>query len=238
MRLLCLALVSTLLLTACGDADEDATAATSTTAAPGTAAPTTTTTPAPPTTAAPTTTMAAAAPTTTTVPAEDPSCRVLDDPVEGGPSGWVVVNDGVMGGRSEGQLAVVEDVLVFDGEIVTEGGGFSSIRTELDFGALDGVERIVVRAQTDGRSYLLTADDAAPERERRTSFEAPIPFTSEAGTQEVTVLLDDLVPVVFGQRIEDAPFDRALASEIGIQLSDGVDGPFRLELDALLACSG
>ncbi|MEM8906015.1 MAG: hypothetical protein AAGF02_20120, partial [Actinomycetota bacterium] len=75
-----------------------------------------------------------------------------------------------------------------------------------------------------------------PGRDRRTSFQALIPFDVEAGPQEVAVAIDDLGPVVFGQAIDDAPFDRALAVEVGIQLSDGIDGPFRLELDALVVC--
>ena len=228
-----------LIAAGCADTDDEAGVATGATepAVATTLAPTTTVAPAttaPPATVATTTSVAP----TTTAPTDDPACRPLDDPMEGAPTGWVVVNDGVMGGRSIGQASLVEDALVFEGEIVTDGGGFSSIRTDVPEGALDGADRIVVRARTDGRGYLLTSRDAAPERGRRTSFQAPIPFDAEAGAQEVEVLIDDLAPVVFGQPVEDAPFERALATEIGIQLSDGVDGPFRLELDVLLVCVG
>lgn len=202
-----------------GTPDEPpATTAASTTTAPATTPPTT----APPPTAPPTT--------------DAPACSVLDDPMEDQPTGWLVVNDGVMGGRSIGQVALSGDVLVFDGEIVTDGGGFSSIRTDLADGALESVTRIVVRARPDGRDYLLTARDVAPDRGRRTSFQAAIPFDDEPGAQEVEILIDDLAAVVFGQSVEAPPFEQELAVEIGIQLSDGVDGPFRLELDALLVC--
>ena len=43
--------------------------------------------------------------------------------------GWYVVNDNVMGGRSEGDFEVGQGELRFAGRTNTNGGGFSSIRT-------------------------------------------------------------------------------------------------------------
>lgn len=41
---------------------------------------------------------------------------------------WFTVNDNVMGGRSLGNSAHMNDVLLFAGSTNTNGGGFSSIR--------------------------------------------------------------------------------------------------------------
>ena len=43
--------------------------------------------------------------------------------------GWYVLNDNVMGGRSNGTFAERQGALVFTGNTNTNGGGFSSIRT-------------------------------------------------------------------------------------------------------------
>ena len=66
---------------------------------------------------------------------------------------WRVVDDGVMGGRSEGSLRSVGDALVFEGTTNTDGGGFSSIRSDtrrFDLGAHAGVR---LRVRGDGRTY-------------------------------------------------------------------------------------
>ena len=71
---------------------------------------------------------------------------------------WQAVNDGVMGGRSQGDSARTKDgTLLFSGEISLENnGGFSSIRTreqDLQLGDYDGLE---VRVRGDGRTYKLS----------------------------------------------------------------------------------
>ena len=42
---------------------------------------------------------------------------------------WVVVNDGVMGGLSEGRVDADAGYLVFNGTLNTRGGGFASVRS-------------------------------------------------------------------------------------------------------------
>ena len=42
---------------------------------------------------------------------------------------WITVNDNVMGGRSEGGFSFKKKRLIFSGITNTNGGGFSSIRT-------------------------------------------------------------------------------------------------------------
>lgn len=43
---------------------------------------------------------------------------------------WVVVNDGVMGGRSDGRVDADNGHLVFSGTLNTHGGGFASTRSQ------------------------------------------------------------------------------------------------------------
>ena len=74
--------------------------------------------------------------------------------------GWFVVNDNVMGGQSEGDFRHSQDGLVFAGRTNTNGGGFSSIRTqpvELDLSSHAGIR---LRLKGDGRRYTwrLTTD--------------------------------------------------------------------------------
>ena len=205
-----------------------------------------TTTTVAPTTAAPATTIEEDTTMTSDPPNTDPPapdearfvCETLSDfesPefVES----WAVVNDNVMGGRSLGDRTFDEGTMVFAGEINTDGGGFSSLRLPLDQGEVASATHVRFTARSDGRNYMVTFDDALPERNRRVSFRAPIEFEAPGEWETVDVDLNELYPAVFGNPIVDEPFRRDLATRVGIMLSDGLDGPFRLELDSIAFCT-
>lgn len=149
---------------------------------------------------------------------------------------WSIVNDGVMGGRSSAEAMVAESVLTITGEIVTDGGGFSSIRLALAEPLGDDVTRLLLRLRTDGRTYELLVSDAVAGRDRRVSHQALIPAVGGDDWEEVEVAIDDLESSIFGRPVDVEPFDPGTAVEVGIILADGSDGPFRLELDWLRAC--
>ena len=70
---------------------------------------------------------------------------------------WQTVNDGVMGGVSDGRFRITPDkTMEFSGTLSLENnGGFASVRTkpkDLDIKAGDA---IVVRVKGDGREYVL-----------------------------------------------------------------------------------
>ena len=146
---------------------------------------------------------------------------------------WFIVNDGVMGGRSIGDGYLDDGILTFFGEIVTDGGGFSSLRSQ----AIDGLgdaTHLRMRLRTDGRAYELLAEDASSQDRRVTHYRL-IPATGGVW-EEVDVSLTEMDPRIFGNPVDAAPFDPGSATQIGIILSDGLDGAFQLELDWIDAC--
>lgn len=151
-------------------------------------------------------------------------------------SRWFIVNDGVMGGRSLGDGSIVDGVLSFSGTIETDGGGFSSVRSALAADALDSATSVRLRIRTDGRSYELQADDAIEGRSRRVSHFGLIPLSQSGEWVEVEVSLLDLEARVFGTPVDAARFAPDAATEIGVILADGVDGPFSFEIDWIDAC--
>ena len=84
-----------------------------------------------------------------TNPTTNQSCQRL---LESEDQPWVVVNDGVMGGRSQGAITTETNRMKFTGNIVTDGGGFSSVRRLLNDG-LDESDRLQLRLRTDERRY-------------------------------------------------------------------------------------
>ena len=183
----------------------------------------------------PTETTAPAAPTTTEA---SPECtRVTGFATDAEQQSWRVTLDGVMGGRSSGEVAFGESTMIFTGEIVTEGGGFSLLRTPLDFDALADGSFLTVRARTDGRRYEMVFKDSLAGRPGQLFHEADVPFVDTADWQEVPVQLSDLRPTSNGRPVQVDDFDKDAATEMGVILKDGVDGAFRIEVDWVDICS-
>lgn len=150
---------------------------------------------------------------------------------------WQTVNDDVMGGLSEGGLRFVDDRLVFEGTINTDGGGFASLRLPLDVGSLADSTSILIQAAPDERTYMLTLDDQAIGRNRRVSHRATIVFSNTAeDTRQASLQLSGFSPAIFGQPVQDSPIEAATIDELGLMISDGVDGPFRLEVLWIASC--
>lgn len=149
---------------------------------------------------------------------------------------WRPVNDGVMGGRSSGGPRFEDDRMIFEGVINTNGGGFSSVRAPVLRGYLADMSALKLRVKSDGRGYKLTLRTSMTFRGRSVAFQAPIPKTTPGDWVEVSLPFSDLEASIFGRPIGDVPFDAADVRTIGIILSDGQDGPFKLELDWLEAC--
>lgn len=164
-------------------------------------------------------------------------CRRLTDFADG--AGWVVVNDGVMGGRSNGNVEFLDSAMRFTGDLVTAGGGFTSVRLQL-VGELDGSDYLSLRVRTDDRVYGLTLEDAAQARGRFVSHGADLTIAGAVdadGWQATELRYDQLSPSVFGVPVDAPPFTPDDATEIGIIIGDGVDGSFALDIDWIDACT-
>jgi hypothetical protein len=166
------------------------------------------------------------------------ACRRLTDFDADDTGQWFIVNDGVMGGRSDGGGFIADSRLRFEGTVVTDGGGFTSARLGLDGDELVDTARLEMRVRPDGRTYGITLDDAAASGGLFVSHRADLdigPVDSD-GWAMATVEYDRTVPSVFGQLVDAPPFDPAAARELGIIIADGIDGDFALDIDWIDAC--
>lgn len=144
---------------------------------------------------------------------------------------WVAVNDGVMGGRSQGGPEVAGGTLRFSGVLSLENnGGFSSVRTvgrSFDF---SGASAVVLRVRGDGRTYQLRLATDASYRGITVSWGGEFPTVAGQWT-EVRVPLAGLRPSVRGVELQGPPMDPARVRELGLLLGDKREGPFQLDVD-------
>ena len=158
---------------------------------------------------------------------------LLTDFTSGTPDlGWYVLNDNVMGGRSEGAFELRDGTLLFSGATNTNGGGFSSIRTDglqLDLSEYAGI-RLHVRG--DGRRYTWRLTTTARWRGRPVNYWAEFDTTDGEWTT-ADVPFASFVPKFRGYRLEGPPLDPARITGMGLMIYDNRDGPFELLLDSV-----
>lgn len=142
---------------------------------------------------------------------------------------WVCVNDGVMGGRSDGRF-IMDDLgfLRFYGRLsLANNGGFASIRSRNRQISLREGDTLILKVRGDGRQYNL---NLYPQR-RRMAFSYRASFATKQGEwTEVRIPLNDFAATSFGRVVRGAVLRPDQISGLGISLSDKKPGFFRLDV--------
>jgi hypothetical protein len=146
--------------------------------------------------------------------------------------GWYVVNDNVMGGRSQGNFTIRDGRLTFTGRTNTRGGGFSSLRTAGPGADLTSYDGIRLRIRGDGRRYIWQLTTKAEFRGRPVRFWAGFDTVADTWTT-VDVPFSDFVPRFRGTNLDDIPLDVSRVTGMGLMIYDGRDGPFAIEVDSV-----
>ena len=143
---------------------------------------------------------------------------------------WQAVNDGVMGGRSDGRLKITENkTMEFIGTLSLENnGGFASVRTRASTLGLKKNDNLVARVRGDGREYAFNL--YTPSRSTAFSYRAPFQ-TKKDEWVEVELPLDKFIATSFGQVVPNQTLAADSITGVGILLGDKKAGTFKLEIE-------
>lgn len=144
---------------------------------------------------------------------------------------WQTINDGVMGGVSEGKFRITDrKTLEFYGTLSLENnGGFASVRTKPKNLALQKGYALVMRLRGDGREYSMNLH--VPRPLVAFSYRSMIQ-TKKDEWIEVRLPLDKFEATSFGRLARDAgPVDPQEVNGLGFLLGDKKAGPFKLEVE-------
>lgn len=150
-------------------------------------------------------------------------------------SHWYAINDGVMGGESQGGPQVQAGELVFTGVIsLDNNGGFSSVKSSGHQFDLRAFSELKLRVKGDGRRYQLRLYTGA------TYGHSPIAYVAEFATQagqwiEPVVALAQLTPRFRGRTLSGPAFDASCVQDIGFLLADKQEGEFELRVSWIKA---
>ena len=164
------------------------------------------------------------------IQAQEDKPVLMDMRIPGKDRDWRVVNDGVMGGLSEGRVTTETDHVRFSGVLSLENnGGFASMRTDRDFN-LKGSSGVRLRVRGDGRTYQVRF-----QTDRRFRRNWPVSYSGEFRTEkgvwtEVVVPFGSLKQSFRGRELSGYDFDPAKIQLFGILLADKKPGAFCLDV--------
>lgn len=144
---------------------------------------------------------------------------------------WRTVNDGVMGGRSDGRFRILDGkTMEFFGTLSLENnGGFASVRSRPAKLGLRQGDALIVRLKGDGRRYSMNL--YVPTL--RTAFSYRVEFdTRKDRWIEIRAPLEEFVATSYGRVLHNFPeVDPSRITSMGFLLGDKRQGPFSLEID-------
>ena len=144
---------------------------------------------------------------------------------------WQAVNDGVMGGVSEGKFKVTDaKTMEFFGTLsLANNGGFASVRSKARKLELEKGDTLVAKLKGDGREYTL---NLYPNRSRTAfSYRATVQ-TEKDEWIEIRVPLDEFEATSFGRVVREAGAVKPEEiTSVGLLLGDKKAGPFKMEVE-------
>ena len=146
---------------------------------------------------------------------------------------WQTVNDGVMGGVSEGKFKITDTkTLEFFGKLsLANNGGFASVRLKARKIDLQKGDTLVVKVRGDGREYSL---NLYPNRSRTAFSYRATMLTERDEWIEFRMSLDKFEATSFGRVVREAgAVNPDEVTSIGFLLGDKKAGPFRMEVESI-----
>jgi NADH dehydrogenase [ubiquinone] 1 alpha subcomplex assembly factor 1 len=143
---------------------------------------------------------------------------------------WYVVNDNVMGGVSQSNIAINENgIAVFKGSVSLENnGGFCSVRYDCSKTDVTGFEKVAFRIKGDGKKYQFRIKAEHNDYYSYVSY-----FETSGDWETIEILLKDLYPVFRGRNLDMANFSHKTISEIAFLIGNKKEENFQLEIDKI-----
>jgi len=147
---------------------------------------------------------------------------------------WRVVNDGVMGGLSQGKATATEEGVRFKGSIsLKNNGGFASFRAPYAERDLSAYSQIRMKVRGKGISFAFTLETA--QQFYLPNFKHPIEVSGE-DWQEIILPLKDFKAYQLGRPLgyglEKSDLEEII--RIGIISDEKREGPFEIELASII----
>lgn len=145
---------------------------------------------------------------------------------------WQIVDDRVMGGRSNGNFEVNEEGHgVFHGDVSTaNNGGFSSVRMSLKSDELSAYKSFIIRVKGDGKDFQFRVKTSLNQRHSYIYT-----FETTGDWQEIKIPFKDMFASWRGRKLDMPNYDGSAVEEMRFLIANKKNESFKLELDWISA---
>lgn len=145
-------------------------------------------------------------------------------------STWVIQDDVVMGGRSDGRFSLSEEGHgVFSGKVSLENnGGFSSVLHKMEPLDVSSFEVCKIRLKGDGKGYQFRVKNDRREPQSYIQY-----FETSGEWETITIQLSELSPTYRGRQLNMPNYPGEQMEEIRFLIGNKKAQTFRLELDKI-----
>ena len=143
---------------------------------------------------------------------------------------WRVVDDVVMGGRSDGNIELTKNGAgLFYGTVSTENyGGFSSVRHRLSIEGVRNYKNLVIRIKGDGKKYQIRIKASRNDYHSYIQY-----FDTDESWQTISIPLENMYPQFRGRQLNMENFNVDRITEIAFLIGNKRNESFRLEIDKI-----
>lgn len=145
-------------------------------------------------------------------------------------SGWRIVDDVVMGGRSSGSFELDADGHgVFEGSVSLENnGGFSSVRYNFQEIQVKEYTKISLTVKGDGKAYQFRLKSSSSDY-----YSYVARFVTSGEWQEIEITLADMYPSFRGRTLDQPNFSKDHIEEIAFLIGNNKKEDFKLLIDKI-----
>ncbi|WP_246277514.1 CIA30 family protein [Winogradskyella ursingii] len=153
---------------------------------------------------------------------------IFDFNTESNINNWNIVDDVVMGGKSNGQFELNDQGhAVFSGKISLENnGGFSSIQYGFETIETNSYSKFLIRVKGDGKKYQFRVKNT---KDQRHSF--IYEFTTTKEWQNIEIPFSEMYPAFRGNRLDIPNYDGEQMAEITYLIGNKKEDRFQLLID-------
>lgn len=145
-------------------------------------------------------------------------------------SHWMIVDDGVMGGLSQGIIKLNDEGhAVFSGFVTTDNnGGFSSVRYNFERKKVSDFTHVILKIKGDGKNYQFRIKQNSYDRESYINT-----FETSGEWETIRIPLKDFFPSFRGYKLDRPNFDGSYMEEIVFLIANKQKENFKLEIDSI-----
>jgi len=145
-------------------------------------------------------------------------------------SKWVILDDIVMGGKSDGNFTLNKKGNgVFSGVIsLDNNGGFSSVRYRLDKKCLKKYSKFIIKIKGDGKAYQFRA-----KKNQYDSHSYIYTFQTTSDWQTIEIPFSEMYPAFRGRILNMKNYQGKQLQEIAFLIGNKKNESFKLEIDEI-----